>query len=153
MTPKSSESFVTSRQYHHVIMKKIIDVLSVLILFVISIHMYYPVKADRKSFKVHWNISNPIFRIDNTDNVFDINKGNSPWEHDQVDIVCPFYQKNDQKDTHIKQEQYIIYNVNKEEFDSCHIQNPFPRYIVGYTAFNKTPTTYNFYNQSLSRFI
>ena len=37
-------------------------------------------------FLVHWNISNPIFRIDNTDNIFDVNVGNSPSEYDQVQI-------------------------------------------------------------------
>ena len=84
-------------------------------------------QASRKQFKVHWNASNPIFRIDNTDNVIDINKGNAPWEHDQVHIVCPFYQSDRQKKPGIDTERYIIYNVNKEEFDSCRIQKLMPR--------------------------
>ena len=85
------------------------------------------IQAERKQFKVHWNSSNPIFRIDNTDNVFDINKGNAPWENDQVDIVCPFYQPNSSIDQRVENEKYIIYNVNKEEFDTCRIQTSMPR--------------------------
>ena len=27
-------------------------------------------------------------------------------------------------------ERYIVYNVNKEEFDTCHITNPHPRMVV-----------------------
>ncbi len=40
--------------------------------------------TSARTFPVHWNISNPIFRIDNTDNIFDVNVGNSPQEYDQV---------------------------------------------------------------------
>ena len=84
-------------------------------------------QAERRQFKLHWNASNPIFRIDNTDNVFDINKGNAPWEHDQVDIMCPFYEPNSPPPPKSEEEKYIIYNVNKEEFESCRIHNSMPR--------------------------
>ena len=40
---------------------------------------------------MHWNISNPIFRIDNTDNIFDVNVGNSPSEYDQVQIQYSYH--------------------------------------------------------------
>ena len=84
-------------------------------------------QAERRQFKLHWNASNPIFRIDNTDNVFDINKGNAPWEHDQVDIMCPYYESKNPSDPKLEEEKYIIYNVNKEEFDSCRIHDSMPR--------------------------
>lgn len=32
---------------------------------------------------VYWNASNPIFRVDNTDHVIDVEM------HDQLDIYCP----------------------------------------------------------------
>ena len=100
----------------------------ILSVYVISIPLILNlVEAERRQFKLHWNASNPIFRIDNTDNVFDINKGNAPWEHDQVDIMCPFYEPNSPSDLKLEEEKYIIYNVNKEEFDSCRIHNSVPR--------------------------
>jgi hypothetical protein len=45
--------------------------------------------TSAKTFSVHWNASNPIFRIDNTDNVFDVNVGNSQQEYDQVNTAKP----------------------------------------------------------------
>ena len=30
-----------------------------------------------------------MFRIDNTDNVIDVNVGNTRWEYDQANFVCP----------------------------------------------------------------
>ena len=57
---------------------------------------------------IHWNASNPLFRIDRTDNVIDINGGNHPWEYDQVNIVCPVYTPGSSEAT--MQEQYIIYS-------------------------------------------
>ena len=86
-----------------------------------------PTGASRRQLSVHWNTSNPIFRIDNTDNVIDINKGNAPWEHDQVHIICPYYNPFDKSSAIIEKERHIIYNVNKEEFDPCHIQTTWPR--------------------------
>ena len=38
---------------------------------------------------LHWNSSNPIFRIDNTDHIVDVNSGNLPFEYDQLNIICP----------------------------------------------------------------
>lgn len=80
-----------------------------------------------KSFYVHWNTTNPIFRIDNTDHIIDVNKGNIPFEYDQVNIICPVYSPG----THEEDaEKYIIYNVSKEEYDTCRITNPNPRIIA-----------------------
>lgn len=49
------------------------------------------------------------FRIDNTDHIIDVNRGNQPFEYDQVNIVCPVYAPG----THESDaEKYIIYNVS-----------------------------------------
>ena len=80
-----------------------------------------------KVYNIHWNASNPIFRIDKTDNVIDVNAGNHPSEYDQVNIVCPVYKANLDED---RQERYIIYLVSKEEFKSCRITQPNPRVIA-----------------------
>ncbi|KAF7489893.1 Ephrin-A4 [Sarcoptes scabiei] len=69
---------------------------------------------------IYWNSTNPIFRIDNTDHVIDVNRGNGAFEYDQINIVCPMYTKGTREDDI---ETYIIYNVSKEEYDSCHIAN------------------------------
>ena len=81
----------------------------------------------KQSHYVHWNSSNPIFRIDNTDHIIDVNSGNQPWEYDQVNIICPLYQRGTLPD---KMETYIIYSVDKEEYDSCRIMSPNPRVIA-----------------------
>ena len=80
-----------------------------------------------KSHYLHWNTSNPIFRIDNTDHIIDVNHGNQAWEYDQVNIICPLYDLNHPAN---EVEQYIIYSVSKEEYDSCRITNRQPRVIA-----------------------
>ncbi|KAK7573414.1 hypothetical protein V9T40_010605 [Parthenolecanium corni] len=80
-----------------------------------------------KSFYIHWNTSNPIFRIDNTDHIISVNQGNTQFDYDQVNIICPVYAPGTyDKDA----EKYIIYNVSKEEYDTCRITNPTPRIIA-----------------------
>merc|ERR1719323_1446224 len=74
---------------------------------------------------IHWNSSNPLFR--NTDNIIQVNGGNHPWEYDQVNIVCPVYKPGTREDV---QEEYIIYSVTKEEYDSCRITQPNPKIIA-----------------------
>ncbi|XP_046453795.1 ephrin-A5-like isoform X2 [Daphnia pulex] len=76
---------------------------------------------------IHWNTTNPIFRIDNTDHIIDVNKNNIPFEYDQVNIICPVYTPGTHEDD---AEKYIIYNVSKEEYDTCRITNPNPRIIA-----------------------
>ena len=75
---------------------------------------------------VHWNQANPIFRIDNTDNVIDVNVGNTRWEYDQANFICP--QSNNANEGVV--EEYIIYSVSKEEYDSCRVYRPTSR-VVG----------------------
>merc|ERR1712083_914267 len=73
-----------------------------------------------RSHLVFWNSTNPMFRVDNTDHIMDINQGNLPWEYDQVNIICPFN----------SQEKHVIYSVSKEEFDSCRVSNPRPKIVA-----------------------
>lgn len=83
-----------------------------------------------KSWKMHniyWNTTNPMFRIDNTDNVIDINVDNLAWEYDQANIICPRYRRGT-RTTDI--ETYVIYNVSKEEYEDCRITQPQPRVIA-----------------------
>ena len=77
---------------------------------------------------LHWNSTNPIFRIDNTDHIMDVNQGNLPWEYDQLNIICPAYQRGTRHTD--SAEKYIIYNVSKEEYDSCRISQNDPRVVA-----------------------
>ncbi|CAB4058487.1 EFNB [Lepeophtheirus salmonis] len=88
--------------------------------------------SGKQVHEVHWNASNPMFRIDNTDNVIDVNESNGVFEFDQANIVCPYYQgtSSSPQTSDEEKETYIIYNVSKEEFDSCIILNPNPRVIA-----------------------
>ncbi|KZC07525.1 Ephrin-B1, partial [Dufourea novaeangliae] len=67
------------------------------------------------------------FRIDNTDHIIDVNKNNAQFEYDQLNIVCPAYTPGTYDD---EVEKYIIYNVSKEEYETCRITNPSPRVIA-----------------------
>ena len=82
--------------------------------------------ADSKKLHyIHWNQANPMFRIDNTDHIVDVNTGNEPWEYDQVNIICPVSKPG------IKYpEKHVIYSVSREEFDSCRITNPKPTIVA-----------------------
>ena len=60
--------------------------------------------------------------------------GNLPWEYDQLNIICPSY---DSRGTRGRvearegeREQYIIYNVSKEEYDTCRISQRDPRVVA-----------------------
>jgi len=76
--------------------------------------------ALTKIHMVYWNTTNPIFRIDNTDHIVDVNDGNLPWEYDQLNLICP----------HNSLEQHVIYSVSKEEFDNCRVTNPRPKIVA-----------------------
>ena len=80
-----------------------------------------------KTHVIHWNASNPMFRIDRNDNVIDINGENHPWEYDQVNVVCPVYKHSTSEN---QQEKYIIYSVSKQEYDSCRITQSNPKIIA-----------------------
>ncbi|XP_022174374.1 ephrin-B2-like, partial [Myzus persicae] len=117
----------TSATMRGVSCTKITSCLTLVLLICFETVLLSTVSDCTKSFTVHWNTSNSIFRIDNTDHIIDVNKGNQPFEYDQVNIVCPVYAPG----THESDaEKYIIYNVSKEEYDMCRITNPNPRIIA-----------------------
>jgi len=83
--------------------------------------------AKARVFNIFWNTTNPMFRIDNTDNVIDVNRGNSVFEYDQAHIICPVYPAGTRP---LDAERYIIYSVTKEEFEQCRLIHPNPRVIA-----------------------
>ena len=74
---------------------------------------------------IHWNKDNPMFRLDNTDHIIDVNNGNLPWEYDQANIICPVSKAGTRYP-----EKHVIYSVSREEFDSCRITNPKPKIVA-----------------------
>lgn len=90
--------------------------------------LFHGVKAVKQSHYIHWNTSNPIFRIDNTDHIIDVNAGNKPWEHDQVNIICPVYRPGQVPER--DKEKSVIYSVSKDEYETCRITQPHPRVIA-----------------------
>ena len=111
-------------------------------------------EAVKQSHYIHWNTTNPIFRIDNTDHIIDVNRGNKPWEYDQVNIICPVYRHG-----HTPQEEKetsVIYSVSKDEYETCRITQPHPRVIavcnqphelmyftITFRSFTPTPGAWN----------
>ena len=87
---------------------------------VLLLSLTYTSEALTKIHKVYWNTTNPIFRIDNTDHIVDVNNGNLPWEYDQLNLICP----------HNSLEKHIVYSVTKEEFEGCRVTNPKPKIVA-----------------------
>ncbi|QQP41682.1 Ephrinlike, partial [Caligus rogercresseyi] len=54
-----------------------------------ALSSYGEVSASKDVFYVHWNRANPMFRLDNSDHIVEVNKGNEQWEYDQVNLICP----------------------------------------------------------------
>jgi len=77
---------------------------------------------------LYWNTTNPIFLISNTDHIIDVNQATAIHEYDTINIVCPKYDKNTEDES---MERHVIYNVNKEEYDTCRILSDSPR-IIGF---------------------
>ncbi|XP_022698466.1 ephrin-B1-like isoform X2 [Varroa jacobsoni] len=65
---------------------------------------------------IYWNSSNPMFRIDNTDHIIDVNRGNQAYDFDQVDIICPSYLVGTPPRD---METYIIYLASRHEYETC----------------------------------
>jgi len=101
------------------------------------------------SVKVHylyWNSSNPIFRIDNTDHIVDVNQGNSPFEFDQLNIICPRGGGPGARGVRGTEddERYLVYNVSKEEYDTCRINQENPKVVAQCDNPNRPPVTITF---------
>ena len=86
-----------------------------------------PLALSTQMLDLYWNATSPMFRIDNTDHIIDVNAGNHPWEYDQVNLVCPVYKPGSDENS---QEKYIIYSVSKQEYDSCRITQANPRIVA-----------------------
>ncbi|XP_063219425.1 ephrin-A4 [Bacillus rossius redtenbacheri] len=120
--PTASAMFFVRPKY-----TRITSCLTLVLLISLETVLLSTVSDCTKTFHVYWNTTDSIFRIDNTDHIIDVNKGNIPFEYDQVNIICPVYLPG----THEEDaEKYIIYNVSKEEYDTCRITNPNPRIIA-----------------------
>lgn len=100
---------------------------SVILQFIFGLILLIEKSISTRIHFVHWNTTNPIFRIDNTDNIVDVNAGNLAFEYDQANIICPFYEDSNIRRHH---ERFIIYNVSREEYETCRITNPNPRVIA-----------------------
>ncbi|XP_066589916.1 ephrin-B2 isoform X2 [Prorops nasuta] len=101
---------------------------SILFLLLLVVMEAFPREATCSRLPdIYWNYTNPIFRIDNTDNIIDVNKNNAAYEYDQVNIICPVYHQGTYNGD---VEKYIIYNVSKEEYEACRITNPDPKVIA-----------------------
>ena len=80
-------------------------------------------------FDFSWNESCILrFLISNTDHIIDVNKATAIHEYDTINIVCPKYDKETEDE---RMERHVIYNVNKEEYDTCRILSDTPR-IIGF---------------------
>lgn len=103
--------------------------LSALVLLLIGLQTVHltAISGGAKSFTIHWNSSNSIFLLDNTDNIIDVNRGNLKFEYDQANLICPVYTPGTKEEDI---EKYIIYNVSKDEYETCRITNPSPRIIA-----------------------
>uniref|UniRef100_A0A336LS71 CSON002177 protein n=1 Tax=Culicoides sonorensis TaxID=179676 RepID=A0A336LS71_CULSO len=101
--------------------------LSVFILICLETVLLSSLTDGHRIFYMHWNTTNSIFRIDNTDHIIDVNKGNLAYEFDQVHIICPVYEPGTFDN---ETEKYIIYNVSKVEYETCRITNANPRIIA-----------------------
>jgi hypothetical protein len=76
-------------------------------------------RIEGKTHFVYWNSTNPLFRIDKTDHVVDVNSGNLPWEYDQLNLICPN-----------SDEQHVIYSVSREEYMDCRVTSPRPKIVA-----------------------
>ena len=60
---------------------------SALVLWILVALLPRSAFSSRRMHNIYWNTTNPMFRIDTTDNIIDVNTGNLPWEYDQVSHV------------------------------------------------------------------
>ena len=89
--------------------------------------------------------------MDNHDHIIDVNQGRSSnnyfSEYDQVNILCPQYDKSTTpniEDT----ERFVIYHVNREEYEMCRVMTAHPK-VVGVCS---RPYTKSFYTISFRSF-
>ena len=91
----------------------------------VALTIFVTISQAKKVHYIHWNRANPMFRLDNTDHVVDINVGNLPWEYDQVNIICPVTKSGVRYP-----ESHVVYSVSREEYESCRVTNPKPKIVA-----------------------
>ena len=75
---------------------------------------------------VYWNTTTATMATaTNTPMVVTVNENNLPWEYDQVNLICPVVGEEGGKE-----EQHVIYSVDREEFESCRVSSPRPRIVA-----------------------
>ncbi|TRY70516.1 hypothetical protein TCAL_10290 [Tigriopus californicus] len=85
-----------------------------------SLMMLVHPASTSKVHYLHWNHASPMFRIDNTEHIVDVE------EFDQVNIICPVSKPGIDP----LPEQHVIYSVSRDEFDKCRITNPKPKIVA-----------------------
>ena len=78
--------------------------------------------AATKVRNVYWNTTTASLTRDPITVI--VNQGNLPWEYDQVNLICPVVGEGG------REEQHVIYSVDKEEFESCRVSSPRPRIVA-----------------------
>ena len=128
--------------------------ISLVKLLTASFFLITELEAVRVHF-VHWNSSNPLFS-DSRNNVIDISSASSPWDYEQANIICPFHQSGVPQSL---TEQYVVYNVTKEEYEQCKLKSvssakivtvcntPYqPKFItLTFRSFSPTPGAFEFH--------
>jgi len=119
--------------------------LSAAVIFYLFFDLLLTSVSSVKIHYLYWNSSNPIFRIDNTDHIVDVNQGNSPFEFDQLNIICP---RGGGRVRGVRgtedDEKYIVYNVSKEEYDTCRISQYNPKVVAKCDNPARPPVTITF---------
>lgn len=82
---------------------------------------------------VYWNSTNTMFQSSNNDHVIDVHIG------DSIDIICPHYM-----DDTVAWEYYIIYMVNKSNYEMCVI-NDTSKWTMILNCSKPNSTRANFY--------
>ena len=81
-------------------------------------------------------------------NLMVLSPGNSPFEFDQLNIICPSGQggvpggrgsRGTEED-----ERYLVYNVSKEEYDTCRINQQNPKVVAQCDNPDRPPVTITF---------
>ena len=90
---------------------------------------------------VYWNTTTASLSRDPITVI--VNQGNLPWEYDQVNLICPVVGEEGGKE-----EQHVIYSVDREEFESCRVSSPRPRIV----AVCNRPSTFMYFTITFRSF-